>query len=44
MESVPRLSRCPLSVNLAVALAIPPLDFDVCWSKNIHRFFEPLAF
>lgn len=41
MESVPRLSRCPLSVNLAVALAIRPLDFDVFWSMSTHRFCEP---
>jgi hypothetical protein len=42
MESVPRLSRCLLSVNLAVALAILPLDFDVFWSMSTHRFSEPL--
>ena len=41
MELVPRLSRCPLSVNVAVALAILPLDFDVFWSMSTHRFFEP---
>jgi hypothetical protein len=42
MESVPRLSQCPLSANLAVALAILPLDFDVFWSMSTHRLFEPL--
>jgi hypothetical protein len=42
MESVPRLSQCPLSANLAVALAILPFDFDVFWSMSTHRLFEPL--
>ena len=29
-------------MNLAVALAILPLDFDVFWSMSTHRLFEPL--
>jgi hypothetical protein len=28
-------------MNLAVALAILPLDFDVFWSMSTHRLFEP---
>jgi hypothetical protein len=43
MESVPRLSRCPLSVNRAIALAILPLDLNVFWSRSTHRFFGPLV-